>query len=122
MSKEEIPPWLREQLARFDQIQQSLQSIMIQKQQVDAEAMDLDKAVVELNKVKNDETVYKSAGPLLVRVKRAEVLKELQEKKELSKTRSLVLSKQESRLKDNAKDLQAKLNESMKGKPSGPKT
>lgn len=120
MSKEEIPPWLREQLARFDQIQQSLQSIMIQKQQVDAEAADLDKAVVELNKVKNDETVYKSAGPLLVRVKRAEVLKELQEKKELSKTRSLVLSKQESRLKNNAKELQAKLNESVKGKAPGP--
>ena len=120
MSKEEIPPWLREQLARFDQIQQSLQSIMIQKQQVDAEAADLDKAVVELNKVKSDETVYKSAGPLLVRVKRAEVLKELQEKQELSKTRSLVLSKQESRLKTNAKELQAKLNESIKGKAPGP--
>ncbi|MCH8022460.1 MAG: prefoldin subunit beta [Thaumarchaeota archaeon] len=85
MSKEEIPPWLREQLARFDQIQQSLQSIMMQKQQVEAETADIEKAVVELNKIKNDETVYKSAGPLLVRVKRVEILKELQEKKELSK-------------------------------------
>ncbi|RPH74612.1 prefoldin subunit beta, partial [bacterium] len=28
MSEQEIPPWLREQLARLQQLQQNLQSIM----------------------------------------------------------------------------------------------
>ena len=35
MSEQELPPWLREQLSRLQQLQQNLQAIMMQKQQVE---------------------------------------------------------------------------------------
>lgn len=112
---QEIPPWLREQLARFDQLQQNLQAILLQKQQVELELSEITKAIEELKKVKPEDTVYKSAGSLLVKVNRDDLLKELEEKKELATTRQMVLSKQEARLRENVKQLQQKIDEAIKG-------
>jgi len=116
MSGQEIPPWLREQLARFEQLQQSLQAILVQKQQVEFETAEVEKALDELKKTDQAEPVYKSAGSVLVRVKRDDLIKELEEKKELANTRLLVLGKQESRLRENIKELQTKIDEAVRGK------
>jgi len=90
----------------------------MQKQQVDLESADVDKAVSELKKAGEEDTVYKSTGTILIRAKKEDLLKELEEKKELSQTRSTVLSKQEQRVRDNIKELQAKLEESVKSRSS----
>jgi len=110
--------WLREQLARYEQLQQNLQSILAQKQQVDIENAELEKAISELKKAGDEDQVYKSTGTILIRAKKEDLLKELTDRKELSQTRSTVLSKQEQRVRDNIKELQAKLEESVKSKPS----
>jgi prefoldin beta subunit len=111
MSEQEIPPWLREQLSRLQQLQQNLQAILMQKQQIEIEAMEIEKAVEELKKLGEDEAVYKSAGPILIKTKKEETIKELEEKKELSNTRLLVLGKQETRVKENLKEVENKINE-----------
>jgi prefoldin beta subunit len=111
MSEQEIPPWLREQLSRLQQLQQNLQAILMQKQQIEVESMEIEKALEELKKLGEDEVVYKSAGPLLIKTKKDDTIKELEEKKELSNTRLLVLGKQESRVKDNLKEVENKINE-----------
>ena len=111
MSEQEIPPWLREQLSRLQQLQQNLQAILMQKQQIEVEAMEIEKAVEELKKLGEDEAVYKSAGPILIKTKKEETTKELEEKKELSNTRLLVLGKQETRVKENLKEVENKINE-----------
>lgn len=116
MSSQEIPPWLREKLVRFEQLQQSLQAILVQKQQVELEAAEVEKALDELRKADQADPVYKSAGSVLIRVKRDDLLKELEEKKELANTRLLVLSKQESRLRENIKELQTKIDEAVRGR------
>lgn len=111
MSEQEIPPWLREQLARLQQLQQNLQAIMIQKQQLEAESVEIEKATEELKKSELDEAVYKSVGPLLIKTKKDETLKELDEKKDLANTRLVVLGKQETRVKENLKEVENKINE-----------
>ena len=115
-SPNEVPPWLREQLVRFEQLQQNLQAIVMQKQQVDLESTEVERALVELRKASDTDAVYKSAGNILVRAKKDDLLKDLEERKELANTRSTVLSKQEGRVRDNIKDLQAKIEEALKGK------
>lgn len=111
MSEQEIPPWLREQLARLQQLQQNLQAIMIQKQQLEAESVEIEKATEELMKSEQDEAVYKSVGPLLIKTKKDDTLKELDEKKDLANTRLVVLGKQETRVKENLKEVENKINE-----------
>ena len=101
---QEIPPWLREQLTRLDSLQQNLQSVTMQKQQVEAELADAEKTLEELVKAQEGEQIYKYVGSLMVKVSKEEITKELEEKKDLSNTRTLVLNKQQARLKDNIKD------------------
>ena len=115
MSEQELPPWLREQLSRLQQLQQNLQAVMMQKQQVELEIVETDRALEELRKIEGDNAVYKGAGPLLIKTNKDDVLKELEERKELSNTRITVLGKQEIRIKDNLKEVENKINQMIRG-------
>jgi prefoldin beta subunit len=123
LSEQELPPWLREQVSRLQQLQQNLQAIMMQKQQLEVESVETDRALEELKKAGQDDAVYKNVGSVLVKAKKYEVIKELEEKKELSNTRVMVLGKQETRVKENLKEVENKINEmirGMQGSASGP--
>lgn len=120
LSREEVPPVLREHLIRFEQLQQNLQAVLIQKQQVELELAEIERALTELKKVSADDTVYKSAGSILVKANRDELLKELEEKKELDNTRIMVLTKQEARAKEGAKELQSKIDHMVRGRIQPP--
>jgi prefoldin beta subunit len=122
MSEQELPPWLREQVSRLQQLQQNLQAIMMQKQQLEVEMVETDRALEELKKAGADDAVYKNAGSVLIKAKKEEVIKELEEKKELSNTRAMVLGKQEARVKDNLKEVENKINEMVRGMQSGGST
>lgn len=119
MSEQELPPWLREQVSRLQQLQQNLQAIMMQKQQLEVETVETDRALEELKKAGADDAVYKNAGSVLIKAKKEEVTKELEEKKELSNTRAMVLGKQEARVKENLKEVENKINEMIRGMQSG---
>ena len=119
MSEQELPPWLREQVSRLQQLQQNLQAIMMQKQQLEVEKVETDRALEELKKAGPDDTVYKNAGSVLIKAKKEEVVKELEEKKELSSTRVMVLGKQEARVKENLKEVETKINEMVRGMQGG---
>jgi prefoldin beta subunit len=116
LSQQEIPPWLREQLARLEQLQQNLQAVQMQKQQVDAEMSEVERALEELKTTPEGEQIYKYAGNLLIKVTKEAITKDLQERKEVANTRNLVLAKQETRFKENLKELQTKIDDMLKGR------
>ena len=114
-----MPPWLQEQLMKMQQSQQNLQIIMQQKQQIEMEKIETEKSLDELRKASDDDIVYKHAGSILIKSTKKELIEELEERKELTKTRSTVLEKQESRLKESLKEQETKITEMMKsGTPS----
>ncbi|HSF00607.1 MAG: prefoldin subunit beta [Nitrososphaerales archaeon] len=119
MSQEnELPPWLKEQISRLQQLQQNLQAIMMQKQQIELEIVETERALEELNKITKSDSIYKAAGPLLIKSEKDTIEKELSEKKELANTRVMVLGKQESRVKENLKEVENKINQMLKGTQS----
>jgi len=99
---------------KMQQSQQNLQAIMQQKQQIEMEKIETDKSLEELKKASDDDMVYKHAGSILIKSTKKELIEELEEKKELTNTRSTVLEKQESRLKETLKEQEAKITEMMK--------
>ena len=110
----ELPPQLQEQLVRLQQLQQTLQTVATQKQQVELELSETDKALAELDKSTDDTPVYKSVGSILVKSNRQTLLTELKERKELLNTRVTVLGKQEERTRERLKEVQEKLQERLK--------
>ena len=119
MSQEnELPPWLKEQISRLQQLQQNLQAIMMQKQQIELEIVETERALEELNKTSTSDSIYKAAGPLLIKSEKDTIEKDLTEKKELANTRVMVLGKQELRVKENLKEVENKINQMLKGTQS----
>ena len=114
----ELPPWLKEQISRLQQLQQNLQAIMMQKQQIELEIVETERALEELSKTTTSDSIYKAAGPLLIKSEKDTVEKELTEKKELANTRVMVLGKQELRVKENLKEVENKINQMLKGMQS----
>ena len=56
---QQMPPWLQEQIGKMQQSQQNLQSILMQKQQVEMENTESDRALEELKKASDDDQVFK---------------------------------------------------------------
>jgi prefoldin beta subunit len=111
----ELPPQIQEQLVRLQQLQQTLQSVVTQKQQLELELNETDKALSELEKSTDDTPVYKSVGSILVKSNRQVLMGELKERKELLTTRVTVLGKQEERTRERLKEVQEKLQERLQG-------
>ena len=118
---QQIPPMLQEQLSKLQQTQQNLQMIMAQKQQLELEQLETEKALVELNKANDDDAVFKHAGTILIKSNKKDLIEELEEKKELAKTKASLLAKQEERLKTGLKEQETKIQEMIK-KPSSTDT
>ncbi len=120
MSAGQMPPWLQEQIAKIQQTQQNLQSIMTQLQHFKMESVETEKALEELSKVTDEETVFKHAGTVLIKSTKQELITEMKEKIEMTKTRTVVIEKQEARIKQTLKEQEAKINEMMKGGSANP--
>jgi len=104
-----LPPPVQERLLRLQQLQQTLQSVVAQKQQLELELSETEQALSELEKLDETAIIYKSIGSLLVKAEKTKVSTDLTERKELLNTRITVLGKQEERLRVQAKDLQTRL-------------
>lgn len=116
MSNQQVPPWVHEHLARFEQAQQNLQAIILQKQQVEMELTEIEKALSELDKSEDSTKIYKSIGSLLIKTNKKDMLSELQERRELGNTRVTILAKQENRVSESLKEIQAKIESATSGK------
>ena len=81
--------------------------------------VETDRALQELKKAGPDDAIYKNAGSVLIKAKKEDVLKDLEEKKELSNTRIMVLGKQETRVEENLKEVENKINEMIRGMQAG---
>ncbi len=113
-----MPPWLQEQIAKLQQAQNSLQGVLTQKQHVESEKIETDRALEELNKAGENDDVFKHAGSILIKSTKPTLIAELEERKELAATRGVVLSKQEARLREELKTLEEKVTK-MLSDPTG---
>ena len=121
-SNPQIPPLVQEHLARLQQTQQNFQSIMMQKQQLESEKLETEKALEELKKASDDESVFKHAGTIMVKSNKKDLIDELEEQIELAKTKASLLVKQEERLKIALKEQETKIQEIMRPSSTDTKT
>jgi len=121
-SNQQIPPLVQEQLAKLQQTQQNLQSILMQKQQLESEKHETEKALEELKKASDDESVFKHAGTIMIKSNKKDLIDELEEHIELAKTKASLLVKQEERLKIALKEQETKIQEIMRPSSTNTKT
>ena len=121
-SNQQIPPLVQEQLAKLQQTQQNFQSIQMQNQQLESEKHETEKALEELKKASDDESVFKHAGTIMIKSNKKDLIDELEEQIELAKTKASLLVKQEERLKIALKEQETKIQEIMRPSSTNAKT
>ncbi|MBR9703251.1 prefoldin subunit beta [Candidatus Woesearchaeota archaeon] len=96
----------QEMIQQLQALEQSMQSYTLQKQNVQAQILEAESALAELEK--SDEA-FRIVGNIMVKAKKDVLVKELQEKAESLRTRLSTIEKQEERLKKEVKQLQKEL-------------
>jgi len=116
---ESLPEKVKEQVMRLQQLQNTLQALVLQRQSAELELRNVERAIEELEKTSDDAVVYKSAGPLLVRRDKESLVKELNERKEILNARLKVLERQEERTRERIRELQSSVQRELSSRIAG---
>jgi len=116
---ESLPEKVKEQVMRLQQLQNTLQALVLQRQSAELELRNVERAIEELEKTSDDAVVYKSAGPLLVKRDKESLVKELNERKEILNARLKVLERQEERTRERIKELQSSVQRELSSRIAG---
>lgn len=87
-------------------LEQSMQSLLMQKQQFQLQQVEIESALKELEKVNE---AYKIVGNIMVLSKKSDLEKELASKKEVIELRIKSMERQETQLREKASKLQAEV-------------
>lgn len=117
---QQMPPWLQEQIRQYQQTQGNLQAMLNQQKQMEMERITTDRALEELRKAADGEAVYRQAGPVLIKTEKAQLVSDLEERLELSKTQSTVIEKQLARLQKTYREQEAKIQAALRGGAAAP--
>ena len=103
----------RKFLEQFQASQQQLQAILIQKENLKLQILEIDKAMEELEASKGTKA-YKIVGPVMVQKDLKKLKTELKERKDSFDLRTKTLEKAEERITKKLKDMEPRLKKMMK--------
>ena len=96
----------QESIKQLQMIEQGLQSILMQKQAFQAQLIEVESALSELDKAK---TAYKIVGNIMVAAEKESLKTDLSSKKEMVEVRIKTLEKQEEKMREQAAKIQSEV-------------
>jgi prefoldin beta subunit len=109
----ELTEEARQMVIEFQAQQQQLQSVLVQKDTIRMQTLELEKAAEELSATK-EKSAYKIAGGIMISKPIEELKKEVDETKEALGIRMKSVEKMEQKLTESLKEMQEKLREVIK--------
>ena len=100
---------LQKDYENYQRLQQQLQMVMMQRQQLDMTAAEIERGQDALSKADKSGKIYRLAGSIMVPRSKDELEKELAEEADTLKMRKDILTKQEEKLKATLTELVKKL-------------
>src|SRR3989338_8092148 len=91
-------------LSQLQMLEQSMQSLLMQKQQFQMQQVELESALKELENV---DEAYKIVGNIMVLSKKSDLKDDINSKKEVIELRIKTLEKQENQFREKASKLQS---------------
>lgn len=100
----------QEKINQLSLMEQNLQTYLLQKQQFQAQLIEIDSALKELETAKKS---YRIIGNIMVSSRKEDIIRDLKSKKEMLNIRIGSLEKQEQKIRDKAKAVQTEVMSSM---------
>jgi prefoldin beta subunit len=101
---------VQEKINKLSTMEHSLQNFLAQKQQFQAQLLELVSALEELDKT---DQAYKIVGNVMIKSSKDDLKKDLEQKKEMMELRIKNLEKQESKMREKTSELQSEVMKSM---------
>jgi prefoldin beta subunit len=111
VSEQKLPPEVQQLIAQYQAMKESYVKVDSELKLVEAEISEIDNVLENLQYLQNSTEVYKLIGQVLVKKSKDEVVKELQERKELLNLKKEKYKKQLEALGKQLSDLEAKIRE-----------
>jgi prefoldin beta subunit len=102
----EVPKEAEQKLGQLQMLEQSMQNMLMQKQQFQLQQVEIDSALKELENVNE---AYKIVGNIMVLSKKEDLKADLSSKKEIIELRIKNMEKQENQLREKASKLQSEV-------------
>ncbi len=99
----EIDNNTKEKIQEMQMYEQNFQNLMVQKQAFQIEFSEVDNALSEISKTKDE--VFKMIGQIMIKADKEKIEKELKQKKDLLSLRLKSIEKQESELTKEIEEL-----------------
>ena len=109
-----IPQQIQDKLTQFQELQNQLQSMSIQRYQLRQQLLDIENALETLENVKN-RRVYERAGPIFVEVDIDKTRDKLRDDKETKEAQLRSLEKQETKLRERLNEIGMELQSQLGG-------
>mgnify|MGYP000303560971 CR=1 FL=1 len=109
-----IPQQIQDKLTQFQELQNQLQSMSIQRYQLRQQLLDIENALETLENVKN-RRVYERAGPIFVEVDIDKTRDKLRDDKETKEAQLRSLEKQETKLRERLNEIGRELQSQLGG-------
>jgi len=106
MKKEE-----EQKIQQLQLMEQSMQNLLMQKQNFQAQHMEIDSALDELEKTNS---AYKIVGNIMVSAEKSELKEDLKKKREIVDIRIKSIEKQEAHIREKATKLQEEVLQKLK--------
>ncbi len=106
----EVSKDLQEKINRLSMMEQSLQSFLGQKQAFQAQLLEIDSALEELDKT---DKAYKIVGNVMIASDKEEMKKDLKQKKETTELRIKTIDNQEAKMREKTSELQSEVMKEM---------
>ncbi len=101
-----------QQIQKLQQLEQNLQSLMMQRQSFQSQFLDTENALKEMQVPQKE--VYKIMGTIMINISQEEIKKELEEKKEILDLRIKSIEKQEDILRKESEKIKKEVLEKLK--------
>ena len=99
-------------IEQLQKLEQSMQNTLMQKQTFQTQLAEVENALNEVKKT--DSNPFKIVGGIMVELNKADIEKELSEKKDMAELRIKTLEKQESKTTDDIKVIQEEVVDGLK--------
>ncbi len=115
----EVSETLRADIKRYQDLVEKLRVLAINRQQIQSQLSEVNDALRELSSIKEDASIYKIVGSIMVHRQKSDVVKELNDLKEILELRLKTLEKQEGLIKEQLEELEKRLVKRIGGTQTG---
>ena len=104
-----LPASAQQILVQMQTFQQQYQAVAMQRESLSVQRLEVEKALEELEKLKDSDEVYKAVGPILVKSTRMNLVKEMKERKEVIDVKLKSVNAQEETIRKKLGEAEVKL-------------